>query len=74
MRARLQIVAHGLSGWCDALDRIPRSRFLMGKVEGSDGRRFKMHLDFLLQETSFTRLCEGVYDDPEPAKPKFRAL
>ena len=56
------------------IDRILKSRFLMGKVEGRDGRRFKMHLDFLLQESSFTKLREGFYDDPDAAAPIFRPL
>ena len=66
--------ADGLTGWCDVIDRIPKSRFLMGKVEGRDGRRFKMHLDFVLQESSFTKLREGFYDDPEPTVSKFQPL
>ena len=73
IRQRVKSV-DGLSGWCDVIDRIPKSRFLMGKVEGRDGRAFKMHLDFVLQESSFTKLREGFYDDPDPTPSKFRPL
>ena len=73
IRQRLNSVG-GATGWRAALDLIPKSRFLMGKAEGRDGRRFKMHLDFLLQESSFTKLREGFYNDPEPTVSKFRPL
>ena len=73
IRVRVKDVG-GVSGWCDVIDRIPKSRFLMGKIESRDGYRFKMHLDFLLQESSFTKLREGFYDDPDAATPKFRPL
>ena len=73
IKTRLNDV-NGLPGWCDVIDRIPKSRFLMGKVEGRDGRCFRMHLDFVLQESSFTKLREGFYDDPDSATAKFRPL
>ena len=66
--------AGDIIGWWAVIDRIEKSRFLMGKIEGRDGRAFKMHLDFVLQESSFTKLREGFYDDPDPATPKFRPL
>lgn len=48
----------GLPGWQDALGKIRGSPFL----RGDNDRGWKASLDFLLQQSSFTRLMEGTYD------------
>jgi DNA-binding transcriptional regulator YhcF (GntR family) len=63
----------GLTGWLDALGKIRGSPFL----RGDNDRGWKASLDFLLQQSSFTRLMEGSYDRqarsrPSPAKPTLR--
>ena len=67
LRARLRD-AGGLAGWREAVARVARSPFLMGKTD----HNFRMHLDFLLQESSFLKLTEGRYDGPDkPEGPQF---
>lgn len=58
LRARLREVG-GLDGWRHALGRIRGSPFLRGQ----NNRNWRAGLDFLLQESSFTKLMEGAYDD-----------
>jgi biotin operon repressor len=48
----------GLIGWMDALAKIRGSPFLCG----DNDRGWKANLDFVLQQSSFTRLMEGSYD------------
>ena len=57
MKARLKD-AGGLDGWGLALEKSTNSEFLMGGT----GSGFRLSLDFLLQESSFTKLMEGFYD------------
>ena len=52
----------GLAGWADALARVEASSFLTG----DNPRGWRADLDFMLQESSFTKLIEGRYDDREP--------
>jgi hypothetical protein len=59
LKARLRS-SKGLVGWMQALKQVTESDFLMGRRPGRDGP-FKMHLDFLLQSSSFQRLIEGRY-------------
>lgn len=47
----------GLTGWSLALDKAQASPFLRG--EKGD---FRLSIDFLVQESSFTKLMEGYYD------------
>ena len=62
--------AGGYPEWCRIIEKVPRSRYLTGKTK----ERFMAHFNFVLQESSFTKLREGVYDDPEQAAPKFTPL
>lgn len=57
IKARLRD-AGGLQGWHDALTRASQSPYLRGEVNG-----FRMGIDFLLQQESFTKLMEGFYDN-----------
>lgn len=63
LKARLRDVG-GLSGWQQAMARARASPFLRG-----DGGRGGAHanwtpdLDFFLQQSAFTKLMEGKYDD-----------
>lgn len=50
--------AGGLEGWAVALDKTEKSDFCSGRKTD-----FKASLDFLLQESSFTKLMEGNYDN-----------
>lgn len=56
----------GLDGWSAALAKVEGSPFLLGKIPGRDWRA---DFDFLLQQKSFTKLMEGVYDRPNPPDP-----
>lgn len=47
----------GLEGWRQAMANILASEFLRGKNE----RGWRANLDFVLQPTSFGKLCDGVY-------------
>jgi DNA-directed RNA polymerase specialized sigma24 family protein len=58
LRARLK--GGGLDVWETALEKLAASPFLCG--EKTD---FRADLDFMLQESSFTKLLEGRYD-PSP--------
>mgnify|MGYP001809868668 CR=1 FL=1 len=63
----------GLAGWLDALGKIRGSPFLRGEND----RGWKASLDFVLQQSSFTRLMEGSYDQQSrsrisKAKPTIR--
>lgn len=48
----------GIDGWAIALEKVAASDFCAGRR--SD---FKASLDFILQESSFTKLMEGNYDN-----------
>jgi len=50
--------AGGLEGWAAAMDKLAASDFCSGRKTD-----FKASLDFLLQESSFTKLMEGNYDN-----------
>lgn len=50
----------GLPGWDVALEKVKRSAFLTGKT-AKDG--WTADLDFMLQQSSFTKIMEGRYDD-----------
>lgn len=63
LRARLKD-AGGLEGWKTALEKAAASDFLMGRTARDDKHtNWKLDLDFLLQESSFTKLMEGKYDN-----------
>ena len=53
----------GIEGFTEAIERIPRSGFLLGKND----RGWRANFDWLLQPDSFAKLREGTYDDP-PAR------
>jgi len=57
LRARLGECG-GIDGWHAALARVRASPFLLGQT----GKAWKVSFDFLLQQSSFTKLMEGVYD------------
>ena len=50
----------GLEGWRVALAKVAESEFLKGN--GPNG--WRADFDFILQQSSFTWLLEGVYDSP----------
>lgn len=62
---RLRIREIGEDAMHEAIDRIPRSKFLTGQTD----RHFRADFDFLLQPKSLTRILEGFYED-DSEKPK----
>jgi len=59
----------GLDGWAEALTKVRDSPFL----RGDNDRGWRADFDFLLQESSFTKLLEGKYtvmDRPNPGQAK----
>jgi hypothetical protein len=69
MRARLTDVG-GISGFKEALHKASASDFLCGRI-GS--KPFYADFDFLIRESSFTKLMEGKYDNrTHPRTPKGR--
>lgn len=58
MKARLADCG-GIEGWRAALERAEASDF----VNGRTSHAFRCHIDFLLQQSSFTKLMEGTYDN-----------
>lgn len=61
LKKRLKEVG-GLDGWIVALEKVEQSDFLTGRKPGNNGP-FHADLDFILQQSSFTRLMEGFYDN-----------
>lgn len=61
LKKRLEEVG-GLDGWIVALEKVEQSDFLTGKRPTNNGP-FHADLDFILQQSSFTRLMEGFYDN-----------
>lgn len=57
LAARLR-EAGGLDGWKAAMDKLEASDFCTGRKNG-----WKANIDFVLQESSFTKLMEGNYDN-----------
>lgn len=54
----------GLVGWQAALEKMAASDFLMGRTaRDEEHKNWKPDLDFLLKESSFTKLMEGKYDN-----------
>lgn len=53
----------GIDGWKDALNAVRKSPYLKGDVNG-----FRASLDFMLQESSFTKVIEGNYDNNKLTK------
>lgn len=48
----------GLEGWAEALRKVKASPFLTGQND----RGWRADFDFLMRESSFTKLMEGAYD------------
>lgn len=63
LKARLRDCG-GIEGWKAALERVEASDFCAGRAKD-----FKASLDFLLQESSFTKLMEGNYDNGNKPAP-----
>lgn len=55
----------GLDGWRVALEKVAASDFLKGGSETG----WRASLDFLLQQSSLTKLMEGTYDNRKSTKP-----
>ena len=51
----------GMPGWQEALNKIEASKFLTGHND----RGWRANFDFMLQQSSFTKLMEGSYDNRE---------
>lgn len=58
LRARLSECG-GLDGWTTALAKVAASSFLLGKTSR---RGWRADFDFMLQQSSFTKVMEGAYD------------
>lgn len=60
-KLRQRLKEHRLDGWNKALTQFQHSAFLQGKND----RGWRPTLDFLLQDSSFTKVLEGAYNDEE---------
>lgn len=63
LRARLK-EAGGIDGWKVAMGEVEASTFLTG----ANDRGWRASLDFVLQESSFTRIMEGAYRRGQTAR------
>jgi hypothetical protein len=45
----------------DFFGHIQKSRFLVGKVSGKDGRAFTADLEWILKPSNFAKIVEGKY-------------
>ena len=45
----------------DFFGHIQKSRFLVGKVTGKDGRAFAADLEWILRPSNFAKIVEGKY-------------
>ena len=54
----------GIAGWQSALAKAAASDFLCGR--SARGDPFRCSFDFLMQQSSFTKLMEGNYDNRTP--------
>ena len=62
MKARLRAYG-GLEWWQSILDRARASPFLCGETPRAKGHEdWKVNIDFLLRQTTLTKLMEGFYD------------
>lgn len=50
-----------LSWWAEFFKHIGQSRFLVGKVNGKDGRAFTADLEWILKPSNFAKIVEGKY-------------
>lgn len=64
LRLRLEECG-GLEGWAVALAKIRGSPFLRGEND----RGWRASLDFMLRQSSFTKIMEGAYDRPATPDP-----
>ena len=55
----------GLQAWNEALANVEKSTFLRGEVEPRErsSRAFRLSFDFMVRESSFMKVWEGVYSD-----------
>ena len=56
----------GILGWRQALEKVERNRFVMGKVPPREGTRFKQfqaHIDWFCQAKTIRQVFEGFYED-----------
>lgn len=69
MKARLKDCG-GIDGFMACLEKCKASDFLQGRVGGSNGT-FQLGIDFILRDSSFTKIMEGNYDNrKQPEKQK----
>lgn len=68
LRARLA-ECDGIEGWMAALDRVQASPFLTGQND----RGWRADFDFVVRESSFTKIMEGKYDRTEQVSAAIRA-
>jgi uncharacterized protein YdaU (DUF1376 family) len=69
MKARLKDCG-GIDGFMACLEKCKASDFLQGRVGGSNGA-FQLGIDFILRDSSFTKIMEGNYDNrKQPEKQK----
>lgn len=52
-----------LDWWRQFFGYVRKSRFLMGKTTGRDGRPFDCDLEWLIRPTNFAKVIEGKYED-----------
>lgn len=59
----------GIDGWSAAMARASESDFLTGRIPRGQGHeKWMPDLDFFLQQSSFTKLMEGSYDNHQTAE------
>lgn len=49
--------------WREFFGYVRKSRFLMGRTTGRDGRPFDCDLEWLIRPTNFAKVIEGKYED-----------
>lgn len=50
-----------LEWWDKFFNHVGKSKFLMGKINGRDGRQFTADLEWILKPSNFAKIVEGKY-------------
>ena len=50
-----------LEWWDKFFNHVGKSKFLMGKINGRDGRQFTADLEWILKPSNFAKIIEGKY-------------
>lgn len=68
LKARLK--EYGNGSFRDVINKVKESDFLLGKIEGKDGRKpFKLTFSWIVDATHYVDVLEGKYDNRGTSKP-----